>query len=118
MQEDYFEQYMRKYYHDWKLDYTRYYPFYIKMSVTEQFRLMGLEGLDIEGRKVDIIFENIIRKTEIKEYKKRNDELDKKIESLSNQINQNNIIRPIANVKVSKERNQNIINSLSVKDDE
>ena len=56
--------------------------------------------------------------SEIKEYKKRNDELDKKIESLSNQINQNNIIRPIANVKVSKERNQNIINSLSVKDDE
>lgn len=52
--------------------------------------------------------------SEIKEYKKRNDELDKKIESLSNQINQNNIIRPIANVKVSKERNQNIINSLSV----
>lgn len=36
MQEDYFEQYMWKYYHDWKLDYTRYYPFYIKMSVTEQ----------------------------------------------------------------------------------
>ena len=36
MQEDYFEQYMRTYYHDWKLDYTRYYPFYIKMSVTEQ----------------------------------------------------------------------------------
>lgn len=36
MQEDYFEQYMRKYYHDWKLDYTRYYPFYIKMSITEQ----------------------------------------------------------------------------------
>ena len=35
MQEDYFEQ-MRTYYHDWKLDYTRYYPFYIKMSVTEQ----------------------------------------------------------------------------------
>lgn len=34
--------------------------------------------------------------SEIKEYKKRNDELDKKIESLSNQIN------------------QNIINSLSV----
>ena len=56
--------------------------------------------------------------SEIKEYKKRNDELDKQIESLSNQINQNNIIRPIANVKVSKERNQNIINSLSVKDDE
>ena len=56
--------------------------------------------------------------SEIKEYKKRNDELDKKIESLSNQINQNNIIRPIANVKVSKERNQNIIKSLSVKDDE
>lgn len=27
-----------------------------KMSVTEQFRLMGLEGLDIEGRKVDIVF--------------------------------------------------------------
>ena len=36
MQEDYFEQYMRQYYHDWKLDYTRYYPFYIKTSVTEQ----------------------------------------------------------------------------------
>ena len=54
----------------------------------------------------------------LKNIKKRNDELDKKIESLSNQINQNNIIRPIANVKVSKERNQNIINSLSVKDDE
>lgn len=36
MQEDYFEQYMRKYYRDWKLDYTRYYPFYIKMSITEQ----------------------------------------------------------------------------------
>lgn len=29
-----------------------------KMSVTEQFRLMGLEGLDIKGRKVDIIFGN------------------------------------------------------------
>ena len=29
-----------------------------KMSVTEQFRLMGLEGLDIEGRKVDIVFGN------------------------------------------------------------
>ena len=56
--------------------------------------------------------------SEIKKYKKRNDELNKKIESLSNQINQNNIIRPTANVKVSKERNQNIINSLSVKDDE
>ena len=54
----------------------------------------------------------------LKNIKKRNDELDKKIESLSNQINQNNIIRSIANVKVSKERNQNIINSLSVKDDE
>lgn len=27
-----------------------------KMSVTEQFRLMGLEGLAIEGRKVDIVF--------------------------------------------------------------
>ena len=30
-----------------------------KMSVTEQFRLMGLEGLDIEGRKVDIVFGNL-----------------------------------------------------------
>ena len=29
-----------------------------KMSVTEQFRLMGLEGLAIEGRKVDIVFGN------------------------------------------------------------
>ena len=29
-----------------------------KMSVTEQFRLMGLEGLDVEGRKVDIVFGN------------------------------------------------------------
>ena len=28
------------------------------MSVTEQFRLMGLEGLNIEGRKVDINFGN------------------------------------------------------------
>ncbi len=27
-----------------------------KMSVTEQFRLMGLEGLDVEGKKVDIVF--------------------------------------------------------------
>lgn len=36
MQEDYFEQYMRKYYHDWKLDFKRYYPFYIKMPITEQ----------------------------------------------------------------------------------
>lgn len=27
-----------------------------KMSVTEQFRLMGLEGLDVDGRKVDIVF--------------------------------------------------------------
>lgn len=36
MQEDYFEQYMRKYYPNWKLDYTRYYPFYIKMPITEQ----------------------------------------------------------------------------------
>lgn len=29
-----------------------------KMSVTEQFRLMGLEGLDGIGRKVDIVFGN------------------------------------------------------------
>lgn len=29
-----------------------------KMSVTEQFRLMGLEGLNIDGRKVDINFGN------------------------------------------------------------
>lgn len=29
-----------------------------KMSVTEQFRLMGLEGLNIEGRKIDINFGN------------------------------------------------------------
>ena len=29
-----------------------------KMSVTEQFRLMGLEGLNIEDRKVDIVFGN------------------------------------------------------------
>ena len=29
-----------------------------KMSVTEQFRLMGLEGLNIKGRKVDIVFGN------------------------------------------------------------
>lgn len=29
-----------------------------KMSVAEQFRLMGLEGLNIEGRKVDIDFGN------------------------------------------------------------
>lgn len=29
-----------------------------KMSVTEQFRLMGLEGLKLKGRKVDIIFGN------------------------------------------------------------
>lgn len=29
-----------------------------KMSATEQFRLMGLEGLNIDGRKVDIIFGN------------------------------------------------------------
>lgn len=29
-----------------------------KMSVTEQFRLMGLEGLDIDNRKVDISFDN------------------------------------------------------------
>ncbi len=29
-----------------------------KMSVTEQFRLMGLEGLDVNGRKVDIVFGN------------------------------------------------------------
>jgi hypothetical protein len=36
MQEDYFEQYMRKYYRDWKLDYTRYYPFYLRMPITEQ----------------------------------------------------------------------------------
>ena len=28
------------------------------MSVTEQFRLMGLEGLNVEGRKVDIVFDN------------------------------------------------------------
>jgi DNA-cytosine methyltransferase len=28
-----------------------------KMSVTEQFRLMGLEGLKIPGRKVDIVFD-------------------------------------------------------------
>ena len=30
-----------------------------KMSVTEQFRLMGLEGLNIEGRKIDITFGNL-----------------------------------------------------------
>lgn len=29
-----------------------------KMSVTEQFRLMGLEGLNVENRKVDIVFGN------------------------------------------------------------
>ena len=29
-----------------------------KMSVTEQFRLMGLEGLDVDNRKVDIVFGN------------------------------------------------------------
>ena len=29
-----------------------------KMSITEQFRLMGLEGLNIKGRKVDIVFGN------------------------------------------------------------
>lgn len=29
-----------------------------KMSVTEQFRLMGLEGLNIDGRKIDIEFGN------------------------------------------------------------
>lgn len=29
-----------------------------KMSVTEQFRLMGLEGLSIDNRKVDITFNN------------------------------------------------------------
>ena len=29
-----------------------------KMSVTEQFRLMGLEGLNGVGRKVDIVFGN------------------------------------------------------------
>ena len=29
-----------------------------KMSVTEQFRLMGLEGLKIKGRKIDIVFGN------------------------------------------------------------
>ena len=29
-----------------------------KMSVTEQFRLMGLEGLDGIGKKVDIVFGN------------------------------------------------------------
>jgi len=29
-----------------------------KMSVTEQFRLMGLEGLDVGNRKVDIVFGN------------------------------------------------------------
>lgn len=45
MQEDYFEQYMRKYYYNWKLDYTRYYPFYIKMSVTEQ--LLQITNVEI-----------------------------------------------------------------------
>lgn len=29
-----------------------------KMSVTEQFRLMGLEGLNIDNRKIDITFNN------------------------------------------------------------
>lgn len=29
-----------------------------KMSVTEQFRLMGLEGLNVEGRVIDIVFGN------------------------------------------------------------
>lgn len=29
-----------------------------KMSITEQFRLMGLEGLDVDNRKVDIVFGN------------------------------------------------------------
>ena len=30
-----------------------------KMSVTEQFRLMGLEGLEASGRKTDIKFGNL-----------------------------------------------------------
>ena len=29
-----------------------------KMSVTEQFRLMGLEGLKVDGREIDIVFNN------------------------------------------------------------
>ena len=28
------------------------------MSVTEQFRLMGLEGLNYQDRKIDIVFGN------------------------------------------------------------
>ena len=28
------------------------------MSVTEQFRLMGLEGLEGDNRKIDIVFDN------------------------------------------------------------
>ena len=49
-QEDYFEQYMRKYYHDWKLDYTRYYPFYIKMSVTEQLSQITNVEINLQAK--------------------------------------------------------------------
>jgi len=49
-QEDYFEQYMRKYYHDWKLDYTRYYPFYIKMFVTEQLLLITNVEINLQAK--------------------------------------------------------------------
>lgn len=50
MQEDYFEQYMRTYYHDWKLDYTRYYPFYIKMSVTEQLSQITNVEINLQAK--------------------------------------------------------------------
>ena len=50
MQEDYFEQYMLTYYHDWKLDYTRYYPFYIKMSVTEQLSQITNVEINLQAK--------------------------------------------------------------------
>ena len=57
MQEDYFEQYMRKYYHDWKLDYTRYYPFYIKMFVTEQLLQITNDIVYRKSAKTKVIYD-------------------------------------------------------------
>lgn len=41
---------MRKYYHDWKLDYTRYYPFYIKMFVAEQLLLITNVEINLQAK--------------------------------------------------------------------
>lgn len=54
MQEDYFEKYMRKYYRDWKLDYTGYYPFYLRTPITE--RLLRITYV-VYSKDAKIIFD-------------------------------------------------------------